>query len=978
MPDPVEWCFGDLGRRGAAADRPDTVRRTVRNRGTLGSMTAAGHGYERGDDIDHFIVIEPLGAGGMGAVYAAYDADLDRKVAIKLLAPDKADPDTGTTRLFREARAMARLSHPNVATVYEVGMAGEDVFIAMQLIDGESLAEWIAGGERAVDDVVRVFAAAGRGLEAAHRAGLVHRDFKPGNVMIDASGAVRVLDFGLARPVAHASSSDELSDLREDSGVSVDESITRVGAVLGTPAYMAPEQALGQAVDERTDQFSFCVALFEAIYGERPFEPDALRDLTVEQVDARLREASRAGDVPAHVRRALARGLRPARRDRYPDMTALLADLAPPAPAARGRAIVFASLAIAIVGAAVAMWVARAEPASRCETAAEPIAAVWNDGARDNVREALRASGRAWAGDAADVVIARFDVFARQWAAMRSDACEATHVRGEQSDALLDLRMSCLDRRLHGFAALVDVVSDADQTDLAKAVDAAGAVDDLDACDDADALAAVVPEPDSEAVRERVAALRDRMDRAAALQVAGRAPAALDMVRPLVDEARAVGYDPVLAEALWARGNAASEMVEREIAEADLREAIAVAARSRHDHVAARAWVLLLDVLSEEAKFDDAVALIAAAEAWIARVGAPGEVVVRLHDATGLVHSRRGELDEALESHRRAVEAAHELLGPNHRGTHVATNHLGLILWKRGQHSEALGIFEGLLARTSDAASPYPAGHPHIAAVHNNIGLIHLERGTTEQAVEQFRGALEMWRAIHGDVHERVALTESNLGIAERELGELDDALEHHRRSLAAYEELHAGGEHPEVALGLEQVGNDLWMAGQLDEAYDYLRRALDMREKLLQPKHPRVATGLNNLAGLEAERGNAEEALPMLLRALAIREEVLGAEHRSTAWTLTDLGNVYVELGRHADAVEVLERALRVRLGQEHPNTWSLADTRFHLARALWPDPRQRPRARALTEAAREGYVSLGKPTRGMVETLDAWVRAR
>jgi serine/threonine protein kinase len=233
----------------------------------------------RGDRLGRYVIIDLLGSGGMGVVYTAYDPDLDRRVALKLLRPDRGPSwgETGRLRLLREAQAIARLSHPNVIAVYDAGSFGDQVFVAMEFIEGGTLRQWLE--ERPPwREVLDRFLLAGRGLAAAHAAGLVHRDFKPDNVLLSRDGRVRVMDFGLARPIGEPSRMEEWR-APAGSGGNLASPLTQWGEALGTPGYMAPEQLRGEASDARSDQFSFCVSLYEALYGERPFLGDSPREI---------------------------------------------------------------------------------------------------------------------------------------------------------------------------------------------------------------------------------------------------------------------------------------------------------------------------------------------------------------------------------------------------------------------------------------------------------------------------------------------------------------------------------------------------------------------------------------------------------------------------------------------------------------------------------------------------------------------------
>lgn len=292
-------------------------------------------------NIGRYVVLRELGQGGMGVVYSAYDPDLDRKIALKVVRDDVGMGTFGHNRIKQEAQAMARVAHPNVAHVYEVGEylspQGRKIFIAMEFIAGESLEQWQSKAgthtKASLDQCLRLYAQAAAGLAAAHASGLIHRDFKPSNVLIGRDGRVRVLDFGLARTTDSPSVDvdvDSQSDQRAEMPKSSRPRLTMVGSILGTPGYMAPEQLLGQEVDARSDQFSFCAALYEAIYQQLPYGSDHLEEYADSILRASLRPPpGRTGsvEVPLVIQQVLTKGLSIEPSARFLSLDALVAVL---------------------------------------------------------------------------------------------------------------------------------------------------------------------------------------------------------------------------------------------------------------------------------------------------------------------------------------------------------------------------------------------------------------------------------------------------------------------------------------------------------------------------------------------------------------------------------------------------------------------------------------------------------------------------
>jgi serine/threonine protein kinase len=320
-----------------------------------GGEIAVDQAVAQGTRVGRYVVEDLIGRGAMGTVYAARDPDLDRTIALKLLRSDAFSERARHEmrgRLLREAKAMARLSHPEVIAVHDVGSFGDQLFVAMEYVDGGTLRQWRHERHRSYDEVLAVYERAGSGLAAAHEAGLVHRDFKPDNVLVSRDGRVRVTDFGLARAVdAGASAGLAVAVANRDGGPTV--TLTRSGTLLGTPAYMAPEQLRGLPADARSDVFSFCVSLYEALYGERPFGGRSVTDLQAAIERGELRAAPLMTRVPKWLRLELLRGLRTDPDARFPSMRELLNALR--AGGARNRRRTTRVIAVVATGAVLAL-----------------------------------------------------------------------------------------------------------------------------------------------------------------------------------------------------------------------------------------------------------------------------------------------------------------------------------------------------------------------------------------------------------------------------------------------------------------------------------------------------------------------------------------------------------------------------------------------------------------------------------------------
>ncbi|PCC70195.1 Serine/threonine protein kinase [Nannocystis exedens] len=595
--------------------------------------------------LGRYHVLERIGAGGMGVVLAAYDPDLDRKVALKLLRDDSS-PFGSPVRLLREAQALARLSHPNVVQIYDAGMVDGQVFIAMEFVRGQDLRTWLKGQKRSPAEIVRVFLEAGRGLAAAHDAGLVHRDIKPDNLLVGVDGRVRVADFGLAR---EGDSSIEDGDPAPPREGPLALSLTRAGALLGTPAYMSPEQHLGHTVDARSDQFSFCVALWEALYGRRPFVGENPTTAAEAVLGGQIGEPGEA--APRRYAEVLRRGLARQPEERWPSMHALLAALARDPRRARRTRLGAVALVAALGAAAFAALLSRDPEAGVCNGAAEELAAAWGPERRSAVAAALEGARDP---DVPVRALAGLDRFAATWQQAHRDAC-LDHHRGEQSATLLDARMRCLAGRRAALASAATVLAEggADQ-------DAAQVVARLPAiatCSDVEAVLAAAPPPDDPALAREAAQIDARLSDARARHHAGDLATAMARAREAAEAARSAGLDGSRAEALLVLGQTAMTAYEWKVAREALTEAGPLALAARRDEVAAEALARALYIAGvHDGERDAARAALPIAEAVARRLPEPHEALARLFNNRGAIALAERDREAAHRDFVRALD----------------------------------------------------------------------------------------------------------------------------------------------------------------------------------------------------------------------------------------------------------------------------------------------------------------------------------
>ncbi len=886
-----------------------------------------------GAKLGRFHIIEPIGEGGMGMVFAAHDDRLDRKVALKVI---RGDGDEGRrARMFREAQALAKLSHPNVVAIYEVGERADQLYIAMELIDGPTLRAWVR--DRPAAEVLSMYLQAGRGVAAAHAHGLVHRDFKPDNVMVgrdeDGRGRARVLDFGLAR-LHDGAPTPEASDSGDDerpppsglsSGDGLHGPLTITGTRLGTPAYMAPEQFLGGPVDARTDQFSFCVSLYEALYGERPFEGRREQVLARNITEGRLRSAPRGSTVPAWLRKALCRGLATAADDRFASMDALLAALGRD-PARRRWAWRAVGLGAVVVGG-VWGWphVQRIRGVAVCERQADAMALTWNEARAQALAATFESSGvplavQAWARTRGSI-----DAYAKDWTRQRVAACVATEVEHERTPEQLARARECFEDARLELSASVERLDAPDPAVVRYAPLTASRLPFIQACSDPELLGGRASPPSRPELREAVLSLRRRLSR---VSVALRIPAGSEVTAEALADAEGVladalelGWMPMVARSQLAVARALRQLGRPEQSEAMYENAFFTAGGTGQHYVALSASSALMTVVGAvQHRADDGLRWSRQAQLRIEQLGLESELPVGAYlNHLGNVHTARGAHGEALEAYERALVIIEQTLGSDHLvvGEYllpIAHCHRAL-----GSHELALTTLRRALAILEGNLGP---DHPRVANALSVLTGIHAMRGELQQALAVQQRAIGIATAALGPEHPHVINMQANLGTVHWQLGSHGPALEAFERVRDAQVRQH-GSDHPGLTETFNKIGVAHLGLGQATDALKAHQRALALADAHLGPEHPELARSLVNTANTQVVLERHDAALTNIERALAIWEATVGAEHPEYATALYVRGEALLGSGQRDAAAEVFERTATIRgrvLGPEHP----------------------------------------------------------
>jgi len=904
-----------------------------------GLLTESGPIPER---AGRFQLRRRLGHGAMGIVYAGYDETLDRKVAIKFIDARRAQSEHARARMLREAQAMARLSHPGVVQVYEAGEEGGRVFIAMELVDGQTLREWFASEARVSgwQEVLSRFVKIAAGLAAAHEAGVVHRDFKPDNVLLTRDGQPKVADFGLAG-FGPAEREPDASDSLPDN---VD--LTSTGSFLGTPRYMAPEQHLRRAADAKSDQFSFCVALWEGLFGERPYSGATPAILADRVTRGERRAPPTSVNVPTWLTKVCERGLAVEPDQRWSSMTALL-DAIRRGQATTRRKRIGVLVAVALLGTVGVFAAAAGDEARRisnCEAvASDERDTLWSDEIRHSASDGILGSGWRAAQVAADKALPRLDVQADALAKHREQSCLFTTVDKRWQEATMAKATWCLDGHALALAALARQLEGADEQIAQEAVMAAAGLGNVASCIDEASLARSPPPPDAND-REALRNVRKRIADANAAESAGKYELGLATARQARTLSQALGWPPLMASAREVEARLLNRLGRHPAAESAAVDAYMLASEAGAWRVAASAATeLVYGVGYRQSRFAEGRTWARHAEVAASLAGGPHALAsALLLGHRGLLERAAGEYSQAQELHEQALAVTQDAAGVGHPATAASLSNLGAVHEKMGEYAKAKAVHERTLKLRTEALGPL---HPDVATSLNALGVVHASLGDQDTAIKYHQRAHDVWLASMGPAHHRVGHSLGNMALAWRSAGEYERAEPFLRKSLAVLESA-LGPEHFDVARTQDNLAIVLQHLGKLQEAETLHMRSIETLERTVGEDHPSIANGLTNLAILHQANGKPDLATPMLERALAIRERRLGPEHREVAQTLLNLALMRHFAGDYAGAQAGLLKAIKIfetALGTRHPHVgvayYNLAEAQLaqgHIAEAV------------------------------------------
>jgi tetratricopeptide (TPR) repeat protein/predicted Ser/Thr protein kinase len=853
--------------------------------------------------IGRYEVTDNIGRGGMGVVYSAFDPQLQRKVALKVLHPLRNQDAGSQQRMVIEARALAKLDHPNIVKVHDALLENDQVVVVMELLEGETLESWQVSRDRDWRAIVAVYAQAADGLAAAHGVGVVHRDFKPSNAIIARDGRVRVVDFGLARV-----SSDEVEP--SPGAMPTQTGQTASGAVVGTLGYAAPEQLAASTVTPASDQFSFCVALHAAIEGVHPFEGDdrVTRLAAIER--GTLRRSAERRSVPAWLRAVIARGLAVDPADRFPSMSGLVRELRRPRGWRRWRLPVVGATLVGIAITVTALVYRR--DVESCDGAAALAAQTWNPQIREHIRTAIGHIATPYTAAVRDRVVDRLDRYSIDWQAAHRSVCRA-HQRGETSATLLDRQMLCLSRRLGDLRAAIDVLGSVDESSIGQVMDVASAIPSTAPCLDIELMQSDVAPPASLEMRARIDAIRTQISSSEALARAGRSEAALAILGQARAAADATPYAPIRVDVALAEGR----------------------------------------ILLAQGELDRAIVSLG-----IARDGAFGQQMLSpaLEAAARIIYAE-GAISPQLD--RLQGEIAVLLpLSEGLRGDYftrpLLLNNIGTVYVAAGQRAEAATYFE----RAKAEIRRHDTGNLELTNVDLNLAMLTSDTPKREALA---RSVWETFRDTLGEQHL------STLDALNAYAGYVDDprvALEAVTRALQSYEQFHPTA-HRAIAVDLARAALLGAETGDIPQSNALYDRAIATMANDTDPDL--VALRQLCAGELALQQGNPTRASTELRRVFDARSTSTHWWERADALRAeVGLGQAAFATGDDRAAIQYLDAAIRdyptiASMNEQVEYKRFAARARLALSRVLVHAKRDLVRAKSLAADAHAFYRVAG-----------------
>jgi predicted Ser/Thr protein kinase len=834
-----------------------------------------------------------LGHGGMGTVYLAHDRTLGRDVALKLHHTD------APSRLQREALAMAQLAHPNVVSVFEIGDLDNRMYVAMEYVRGGTLRAW-AQQPRGWREIVAMLVETGRGLAAAHAVGLVHRDFKPENVLVGDDNRPRVGDFGLALGQRLSDANAEPEARSSHAGTAATVAVTATASMSGTPAYMAPEQMTGERVDARSDQFAFCVVVWECLFGKRPFAGATVDVLALAIAEHRLEPVT--SNVPERVRAVLDRGLAADPAERFADMPALLEALERAAASRTTRNSIALAIGLAVLLAAAVLAkheLAARQLATRCDDAANAMRARFGIAAHARIAAALLASDSPYGESAAEHTLPVLDRATSLLAGEAADVCRDTTL----STGARAARVACLDRRAGDLTSVVTQLAQPAPGMAEGAPDAAWSLTVPQPCTDGPSGArAIAP------------GVRDRLAKIYALSDGRHVDEALAAAKQLLDDTRASHDTPSMVQVAQVLGELQDQL----------------------DHAAAASSFQLAETGGEQMGDDLGAASALASLATDAVMGGAGQYA-QAHRDIDLARAKVSRLggNPELEIRLAFIESQ--------------------VLMSEQRFGDAERAMLAVLQR---ATALYPENHPHFAQIYGTLAQIEDGSGKRADELANAQKCYDLAKAAYGDGHPTTVEALLTLGVAQAKTDHVDDA----RRNLRAVVGMFPPG-HPlrlSAQAGLAAVELQVKNFAAARAAFEDARAGYIAAEGSASND---VASMDDDLGGVYQQLGDLEHATASEREAVAIyrAEGADGSAHLAPA--LAGLCDSLLAAGDAKAALPLAAQALALLEAQPaDANPQALADARFALAKALWETHGDLHRAHDLATAAERAATDPGR----------------